>query len=122
MQAQEAHATLASAKNVLPFVRSASWLPFAGEAVGSFADVIDSSEALVEAFDPVIDLGLDLMRLSGITQEYLQEVESGISPEVTFDDLSTETKRAVLQRLAASSDDLDLLVASSKFLKKKFRC
>ncbi|MEK7620157.1 MAG: DUF4012 domain-containing protein [Patescibacteria group bacterium] len=119
VQAQEAHATLASAKNVLPFVRSASWLPFAGEAVGSFADVIDSSEALVEAFDPVIDLGLDLMRLSGITQEYLQEVESGISPEVTFDDLSTETKRAVLQRLAASSDDLDLLVAELEILEEE---
>lgn len=118
-QAQEAQATLESARRVLPFVRSASWLPFAGEVVDSFADVIDSSEALLEAFDPVIDLGLDLMRLSGITQEYLQEVEQGVSPEVTFDDLSTQTKRAVLQRLAASSDDLDLLVSELEILEEE---
>lgn len=119
VQAQEAHTALESARRVLPFVRSASWLPFAGEAVGSFADVIDSSEALLEAFDPIIDLGLDLMRLSGVTQEYLQEVENGISPEVTFDDLSTQTKRAVLQRLAASSDELDLLVSELEILEEE---
>jgi len=118
-QAQEAHASLASAKRVLPFVRSASWLPFVGEAVRSFADTIDSSEVLIEAFDPLIDLGLDLLRLSGITQEYLQEVESGLSPEVTFDDLSTQTKRAVLQRLAASSDELDLVVAELEILEEE---
>ncbi|MCR4314512.1 MAG: DUF4012 domain-containing protein [Candidatus Uhrbacteria bacterium] len=119
IQTQEAQAILESARRVLPFVRSASWLPFVGEAVDSFADVVDSSEALLGAFDPVIDLGLDLIRLSGITQEYLQEVENGISPEVTFDDLSTQTKRAVLQRLAASSDDLDLLVAELKILEEE---
>lgn len=118
-QAQEAHASLTSAKRVLPFVRSASWLPFVGEAVRSFADTIDSSEVLIEAFDPLIDLGLDLLRLSGITQEYLQEVESGLSPEVTFDDLSTQTKRAVLQRLAASSDELDLVVAELEILEEE---
>lgn len=118
-QAQQAHTKLVSARSVLPFVRSASWLPLAGDAVGSFAQVIDSSEALLEAFDSVIDLGLDLMRLSGITQEYLQEVEDGISPEVTFDDLSTQTKRAVLQRLAASSDDLDLLVSELEILEEE---
>lgn len=119
IQAQEAQVMLESARRVLPVVRSVSWLPFAGDAVRSFADVIDSSEALLEAFDPVIDLGSDLMRLSGITQEYLQEVEVGISPEVTFDDLSTQTKRAVLQRLAASSDDLDLLVSELEILEEE---
>lgn len=118
-EAQEAHASLESAKRVLPFVRSISWLPFLGDSVETFARVIDSSEAFLETFAPVVDLGLDLMRLSGITQEYLQEVKDGISPEVTFDDLSTETKRAVLQRLSASSDDFDLLVAKLEILEEE---
>ena len=108
---QTAQSSLASARSVLPLIRSASWVPFVGGSVETFVDIIAQSEALLEAFAPVIDLGSDLMRLAGLSEEYLRDVEAGLSPEVTFDDLSTQTKRAVLQRLAASADDLDLLVA-----------
>ena len=115
-EAQAAQTSLDSARSVLPLIRSASWLPFVGTHVDTFADVIASSEALLEAFDPVIGLGSDLMRLAGLSEEYLREVEEGVSPEVTFDDLSTETKRAVLQRLSASADELDLFLVELTIL------
>ncbi|TAL49693.1 DUF4012 domain-containing protein [Patescibacteria group bacterium] len=118
-QTQEAHAKLDSARSVLPIIRSASWLPFVGSPVDTFADVIASSEAFLEAFAPVIDLGSDLMRLAGLSEEYLREMKAGISPEVTFDDLSTQTKQAVLQRLAASADDLDLLLVELTILEEE---
>ncbi|MBI4256981.1 DUF4012 domain-containing protein [Candidatus Uhrbacteria bacterium] len=118
-ETQAAQASLDSARSVLPFIRSASWLPLAGIHVDTFADVITASEALLEAFDPVIELGSDLMRLAGLSEEYLREVEEGVSPEVTFDDLSTETKRAVLQRLSASADELDLFLVELAILEEE---
>jgi len=118
---QEASVALESARSVLPFIRSASWVPYVGDSIDSFADVIDSSEKLVEAFIPLVDLGNDLIQLAGISEEYLQEMRAGISPEVTFDDLSTATKRSVLQRLGASADNLDLLVAQIDILTEEIR-
>ncbi len=118
-EAQAAQEKLERARTLLPFIRSASWLPYLGSTVETSADVITSSELLLEAFSPVIDLGVDLMRLSGISEEYLQEVQDGLSPEVTFEDLSTETKRAVLSRLSASAGDLDLLLAELTILEEE---
>jgi hypothetical protein len=118
-EARAAQDELEKARRFLPFVRSASWMPIVGSAIDTFADVIASSEDLLEAFDPVIDLGIDLMRLSGISEDYLQEVEVGLSPEVTFEDLPTQTKRAVLSRLAASAHDLDFLLVELTILEEE---
>lgn len=109
---------LEKARRFLPFVRSVSWMPIVGGAIDTFADVIASSDALLEAFNPVIDLGIDLMRLSGMSEGF-QEVEVGFSPEVTFEDLPTQTKRAVLSRLAASARDLDFLLVEFTILEEE---
>jgi hypothetical protein len=110
---------LASSKRVLPFVRSLAWLPFVGDSIEAFADVVASGEAVVTSFEPLIELGSDLIQLSGLSEAYLREVQEGISPEVTFDDLSTQTKRAILQRLSASADDLELLVTRMSILEEE---
>jgi hypothetical protein len=118
-ETQEAQVHLNSARRALSFVRTATWLPMVGNLIETVADLILSTEALLRAFDPVIDLGQDLTRLSGITQEYVRAVEAGVSPEVTFEDLSTHTKQAVLSRLAASADDLELLVTELAILEEE---
>ncbi|MBI4435724.1 DUF4012 domain-containing protein [Candidatus Uhrbacteria bacterium] len=119
LQTSQAQMSLESARSVLPLIRSASWVPFVGNPAHAFAEVIDQGEALLEALVPVIDLGGDLMRLAGLSDEYLREEASGVSPEVTFDDLSTQTKRLVLQRLAASADELDLLLARLRIVEEE---
>ena len=43
-----------------------------------------------------------------------QQMAAGTSPRATFDDLSSETKRAMLERLAGASSDLQLLAARAQ--------
>lgn len=116
---EEARHSLASAHTLLPLLRSGAWLPFIGDTIDSFSMMIASSQSFIQALTPLTDLGADLVRLSGLSEEYLREVREGISPTVTFDDLSQETKRAVLKRLSASADELDLLVVEMNILQEE---
>jgi len=106
-----AQENLSMAERRLPILVTVAWIPRVGTYVASISELIQTSSAIAVALDPLFDLGQDMMQLAGISQEYLDSVQSGLSPEVTFDDLSTETKRAVLARLAASADEIDLLIA-----------
>lgn len=107
---------LHKANQLLPIIQSSSWLPFVGDIVDSFSQVIMSSDQISMTFSPLIDLGEELIRLSGLSNEYLEEVKNGLAPEVTFDDLSTETKRTILTRLSYAADDLELLIAQIDIL------
>ncbi|MBI4437623.1 DUF4012 domain-containing protein [Candidatus Uhrbacteria bacterium] len=103
--------SLAQAQRFLPVLVSARWMPFLGSRVEAFTRVIRSGHDTIAALAPLFDLGSDLIQLSGLSQEYLKQMQDGLVPGVTFGDLSTQTKRAILQRLSASADDLELLSA-----------
>ncbi|NQV88794.1 MAG: DUF4012 domain-containing protein [Parcubacteria group bacterium] len=102
---------LSVAEGRLPILSSISWVPAIGRYVTSVSDLIRASSSIASALDPLFDLGEDMMQLAGVSQDYLDEIQDGFSADITFDDLSTETKRAVLSRLAASADEIDLLTA-----------
>lgn len=95
----------------LPILESIGWFPGMGREILLTADIIRSQRAIAEALSPMYDLGNDLTRLSGLSKDYLDQVSQGLSPNVTFGDLSTQTKRAVLNRLAGSARDFDLLAS-----------
>ncbi|MFA4845285.1 MAG: DUF4012 domain-containing protein [Patescibacteria group bacterium] len=108
---EQAETSFVAAERFLPVLGSVSWLPVLGSKVESLRDVIRSGHDVVKTLQPLFDLGSDLVQLSGLSTEYLAKMQEGLVPTVTFGDLSTETKRAILQRLSASADDLDLLSA-----------
>jgi hypothetical protein len=109
---ERARESLGRAQRVLPIIRTASWVPVIGSRVSSVADVIDAAKNITQAMGEMFELGKDLVQLSGFSEEYLLQMNDGLTPDVTFDDLSTQTKRLILQRLSASSDELDLLVVN----------
>ena len=108
---QQADISFASAERFLQVLLSVRWLPLLGSQVESFTGVIRSGHDVVTTLQPLFTLGSDLVQLSGISTEYLMQMREGLVQTVTFGDLSTETKRAILKRLSASADDLDLLSA-----------
>ncbi|HAU66276.1 MAG: hypothetical protein UT30_C0003G0035 [Candidatus Uhrbacteria bacterium GW2011_GWF2_39_13] len=108
---QEAVDSFDSARGGLMVIDSVKWVPVVGHSIELFADSIDSSRLFIEALVPLFELGTDLMRLAGLSKEELAQIQEGITPEITFDDLSSETKQAILARLSASAEDLDLLLA-----------
>ncbi|MDG1949546.1 MAG: DUF4012 domain-containing protein, partial [bacterium] len=116
----EAEVLLASAQRGLPVIRTAEWIPRYGSSVESVADLIDAGHSVAEALSSLFLLGEELVRLSGFSESYLRDMQMGLEPKVTFDDLSVETKRAVLQRLSAASEDLDLFAANLKIISEEF--
>ncbi len=102
---------LSEASSRLMILRTASWLPGIGPSIVSTTALIETTGDIAGALQPIFDLGQDLMQLAGLSQEYLHDVSDGLSDQVTFDDLSSQTKRAILLRLAGSASDIDLLSA-----------
>ncbi len=108
---ERAEEAFAASERFLPVLSSVSWVPVVGHTMASVSDVVRSGHDLVEALQPFFDLGEDVVQLSGLSDAYLAQMNEGLVPTVTFGDLSTQTKRAMLTRLSASAEDLDLLFA-----------
>ncbi len=68
-----------------------------------------SSEQLVDSLSSIFELGGDIIQLAGVGETTLSTMQTGFSPDVTFKDLPSSTKRAILQRLSTASDDFGLL-------------
>lgn len=69
----------------------------------------NASRQLTESLTTLLTLGQDLKQLAGLDESTLMDLSSNFSPNVTFGDLSSETKQAILQRFSRSSSDLQLL-------------
>ncbi len=107
----DAQESLDSAARFLPLVESIGWFPGIGDEILLIGGVIRSQRDITEALSPLYGLGVDIIRLSGLSSDYFKQVSEGRSRPVTFGDLPTQTKRAILGRLAGAAKDLDLLTA-----------
>jgi hypothetical protein len=113
----QAQKSLDHATYALPILESIGWFPGMGRELLLTVDIIRSQRAITQALSPMYDLGNDLMRLSGLSKDYLERVSQGLSPAITFGDLPTQTKRAILDRLAGSARDFDLLASHIELAK-----
>lgn len=68
----------------------------------------NASHQVTESFASLLHLATDVRQLAGINEEMLLNVSKDFSPEVTFKDLPSATKRAILERLRSASSDLHL--------------
>ena len=86
-------------------LNTARFLPWVGTQTRAAEGMVRASQGMVHAFERLLGIGGDLLRLSGLSEESLREMTQGLSPSVTFDDLPAETKLLLFRRLAASSAD-----------------
>ncbi|PJA45477.1 hypothetical protein CO174_03160 [Candidatus Uhrbacteria bacterium CG_4_9_14_3_um_filter_50_9] len=107
---ERAHEAFSAADSRARWLLPVTFLPFVGGAVDHSRELIVSSVDIIESFGELLELGEDLLQLSGLSTEYLEDVQAGLEPSVTFDDLSSNTKKAILERFEASAGDLELLV------------
>lgn len=100
-----------SAEKGLGLLSTAKIVPWVSNQIRAADVLVTSGRELIGALQSAVDLGGELVRLSGFTSQELAEMSAGTSPRATFDDLSSDTKRAMLERLAGASSDLQLLAA-----------
>lgn len=116
----QAQSSLNSVRRIFPVFATISWLPIAGDRVDAFGVLVRTSEDLLEALDGLSQLGEEVIRLTGLTQEYLLSMKQGLVPEITFGDLTTETKRAILKRVSSAAPDMELFVSQIKLINEEF--
>jgi hypothetical protein len=102
---------LSDAERGLVMLRTASFAPWVGAQVETIDAILSSSRNVIDALSDIVEIGDELLRLTGLTQEDIRAMAQGTEPSMTFDDLSSETKRALLTRLSNSADDLELTEA-----------
>ncbi|MFH1404939.1 MAG: DUF4012 domain-containing protein [Patescibacteria group bacterium] len=92
-------------------LQSLSFIPWAGDQIQGVKQLMLSGSKALESIAQMIDLAEDLIALSGLTSDDIIAMSQGIKPSITFDELPSETKREILRRLSASSDDIALIQA-----------
>ncbi len=81
-------------------------LPWVGTQVAAGERIVVVGRSLVGVMQEAIELGAELMRLAGLTDDMMKDLQEGIDVSLNFNELSSETKRAVLQRLSGAASDL----------------
>lgn len=107
----EASEHFATAEGGFLMLRTVRFVPWVSSQIEAADAMLVSGREVIDALASVVGLGGELVRLTGFSEAEIRAMADGTAPAVTFDDLSSDTKRAILQRLAASSSDLRLLAA-----------
>ncbi|OGL96591.1 hypothetical protein A2318_02865 [Candidatus Uhrbacteria bacterium RIFOXYB2_FULL_45_11] len=105
----EAERAFKQAKRFSPFLKTAVFLPFVGSSLSESDALLTAGLDVVTSLQSVSEIGQSVLRLSGLNEQYFQDVQSGTQPRVSFSDLSPQTKQLVLSRLEASSNQFSLL-------------
>lgn len=80
-------------------------VPWVGAQLAASATMVTVGGDVIEALIEVVDLGADMLRLSGYT-ELVGTLGQGVDPGLTFESLPSDVKRLVLSRLAAAAPDM----------------
>ncbi|MFA6132169.1 MAG: DUF4012 domain-containing protein [Patescibacteria group bacterium] len=91
------------------------FLPWVGEQVVAAETLLDSSSDLFALVDDIADLGADITRLIGETENVTGEV--GEFLPLQYDDMSPTVKRIVLQRINGAAPDLALVAEKAGLIK-----
>jgi hypothetical protein len=86
-------------------------LPWVGTQVRAAQQMIEAGRDVTEALLLVASLGDELIRLTGLSGEQIQAMREGVESSLRFDELPSETKRAILLRLATAGPDMELVAA-----------
>jgi len=81
------------------------------EEFQSFGRTLDSTKQLIHSLTSLFALGEDVMQLAGIHETTVLGLTTRIAPSVSFEELPSGTKQAILERLSTASNDFDLLAS-----------
>lgn len=101
----EADEALFRAETGYTVLRSVAFVPWVGDYVETVGTMLDSGHNVISAVDEVVEIGAEVVRISGVAQEDIAAIQQGISPNITFEQLSTEKKRTILKRLSNAAGD-----------------
>ncbi|OGM00018.1 hypothetical protein A2501_03650 [Candidatus Uhrbacteria bacterium RIFOXYC12_FULL_57_11] len=110
----EADNRFAAAERGFILLRTARFLPFVSDQIAAADTMLSSGREMINALETVVDIGAELVRLTGFSEDEIRQMRDGLAPSATFDDLSSETKRAILERLSSSASDLSYLAARAR--------
>jgi hypothetical protein len=102
---ENANTYFAQASTASTVLRTVEWVPYLGSHVKSLRLGFDAAEQIIEVFIELSDIGAELVRLSGYAEEELAALD-GTEHEITFDSLSAQTRRTILERLSTTSSDI----------------
>lgn len=83
------------------------FVPWVGRQIKATDALLTSSRSVTEALIEIVVLGDELVRLSGYDDAELMRLFEGVDVDASFNDLPSETKRAVLSRLSNAASDLE---------------
>jgi hypothetical protein len=86
-------------------LRSVAYVPWVGDYVETVGTMLDSGHNVISAVDEVVEIGAEVVRISGVAQEDITAIQQGLSPNITFEQLSTDKKRTILKRLSNAAGD-----------------
>ncbi len=102
-----ADAKLAFAERRLSLVKTAQFMPWIGTQIAAADAGLRVGRDVFVTVRHLTDVGDELVRLSGLSSGDIAALSSGIDSPVTFNDLSSDTKRTLLLRLSAAAPDLE---------------
>ncbi len=102
-----ADASFAQAETHLAWVKPLSFFPWIGTQIDAVDAGLRAGRDVLSGVQRLTSIGADLVRLSGLSSQDLASLAQGVSGRTTFNDLSPDTKRALLARVAAAAPDLE---------------
>ncbi len=98
-----ADARFAMAERRIAFVRAIAVVPWARAQLGAIQTTVHAGRSVLAVVERLTGVGDDVLRLSGL----LEGVSEGVDFSASYASLPPETKRAMLQRLAAAAPELE---------------
>ncbi len=112
--------SLASARKSLVYLKRLNVVPFLDDQLDHADAILLASTEVIGSLNEILNIGSDVTKLAGLTSQYLEDVKQGLAPNITFEDLPSETKEAILGRLSASANDIELLQAQVHVARQEF--
>lgn len=98
-----------AAQNSLVFIKTISFIPYIDSQVEHINKIVIAGSHVVDSVKDLLDLADEIIKLSGMSDYYFEQMNLGLEPDVSFGDLPTDTKKTIITRLNSSSSELELL-------------
>ncbi|MEK7615210.1 MAG: DUF4012 domain-containing protein [Patescibacteria group bacterium] len=115
-----AQQNVASAKHGFILLEKIWFIPGFAKPFIALEGTFDSTIQIIESLSSLFALGQDVSQIAGLSENTLSDMQTGISPHLSYKEFPTATKRAILERLSTSSHELDLLSSRIKIASDEF--
>ncbi len=101
--------SLSAAQNSLIFIKSVSFIPYIDSQIEHINKIVIAGGRVIDSVKGLLDLSDEIIKLSGMSDYYFEQINLGLQPDVAFGDLPTDTKKTIIARLNSSSSELELM-------------